>query len=192
MRFPDLGQFAYKLGETLAAEALLLGRTTYESFADAWAKQDGPFADQMNAMPKYVVSSTLTNPAWHNVTVLHGAVAELRRAAEGRVRGDLLVAGSRTLVTTLRRHDLVDEYHLMVFPIVLGSGMRLFDDIEVVTELEPVAVRSFGSVALLTTTPHAPRPRPTPVPPHSEAPPLEPSTPREHRPLAPTRTPCAR
>lgn len=155
-RFPDLGQFAYKLEETLAAAALLLGRTTYESFAGAWPQQDGPFADKMNAMPKYLVSSTLANPAWHNTTVLRGEMGEVAGSVarlKAEVRGDLLVAGSRTLVTALRRHDLVDEYRLMVFPIVLGSGMRLFDDIEVATELDLVAARSFGSVALLTYHP---------------------------------------
>lgn len=152
-RFPDLGQFTYKLEETLAAEALLLGRTTYESFAGAWPHQDGPFADKMNAMPKYVVSATLRDPAWHNTTVLHGAVEDSIPRLKAQLPGDLLVAGSHTLVTALRRHDLVDEYRLTVFPIVLGSGMRLFDDIEVATELELVDARSYGSVALLTYHP---------------------------------------
>lgn len=152
-RFPDLGQFAYKLEETLAAEALLLGRTTYRSFAGAWPDQEGDFADKMNAMPKYVVSSTLRDPAWDNTTILEGPVAESVARLKAEVQGVLLVAGSHTLVQALRAHDLVDEYRLMVLPIVLGSGMRVFEDSEDAAELELTAARSFGSVALLTYQP---------------------------------------
>jgi dihydrofolate reductase len=152
-RFPDLGQFAYKLEETQVAEALLLGHTTYRGFAGAWPKQEGDFADKMNAMPKYVVSSTLRDPAWHNTTVLQGPVEESVARLKAEVQGELLVAGSHTLVQALRAHDLVDEYRLMVFPIVLGSGMRVFEDSEDATELELTAARSFGSVALLTYQP---------------------------------------
>ena len=121
-------QNRYKLQETLDAEALVIGRRTYESFAGAWPDREGPFADKMNAMPKYVASTTLTDPEWTNTTVLQGdvpaAVAELR-GGEG---GPLLVAGSRTLVHTLMEHDLVDEYRLMIFPVTLGSGLRLFPE----------------------------------------------------------------
>jgi dihydrofolate reductase len=149
-RFPDWGQFQYKFDEVMAHEALLLGRTTYESFAGAWPGRDGEFADRMNAMPKYVVSSTLRGPAWNNTTVLQGALGESVTRLKNEVHGDLLVAGSHTLVTALRQHDLIDEYRLMVFPIVLGSGMRVFEDIEVATELELVGTHSYGSVVVLT------------------------------------------
>src|SRR5579859_7500763 len=116
----------FKLDEVLDAEALLLGRVTYQGFAKAWPTIEDPvgFADKMNAMPKYVVSSTLADAEadWNNSTVLRGdAVAELR-ALKSRVVGDLLVNGSASLVQLLVENGLVDEYRLMVFPIVLGSG----------------------------------------------------------------------
>ena len=124
----DPGQVRYKLDETLEAEALLLGRVTYEGFAAAWPERSGEFADKMNSMPKYVVSSTLDNLEWENSTLLEGDPAEsVARLKEGD-GGDILVAGSRTLVHTLYEHDLVDEYRLMVFPVILGSGRRLFPD----------------------------------------------------------------
>jgi dihydrofolate reductase len=106
------------------------GSTTsrYEGFAGAWPSRDGEFADKFNSMPKYVVSSTLTDPAWTNTTVLDGdapeAVARLRETFDG----DLVVHGSARLVQMLLEHDLVDELRLMVFPVVLGSGKRLFAD----------------------------------------------------------------
>jgi dihydrofolate reductase len=118
----------FKLTETREADALLLGRVTYEGFADAWPDREGEFADKFNTMPKYVVSSTLRDPAWTNTTVLDGDAAE----AVGRLRetfdGDLVVHGSAQLVQTLVEHDLVDELRMMVFPVVLGSGKRLFAD----------------------------------------------------------------
>jgi dihydrofolate reductase len=142
-RFPDVGQFQYKLEEVLAHEAHLLGRTTYESFAGAWPYREGEFADKINAMPKYVASTTLQNPEWNNTTVLQGdamaAVARLKKD----LKGDMLVAGSRTLVNSLKQHDLVDEYHLMVFPIILGSGMRLFDHAEDATTLTLIDTRPY-------------------------------------------------
>ena len=123
---PEQGE--YKLDEVLEAEALLLGRVTYEGFAEAWPPREGEFADKMNAMPKYVASATLTELGWNNSTLLEGdvpaAVAELKQS-DG---GPILVAGSATLAHTLIEHDLVDEYRLMVFPVVLGSGKRLFPD----------------------------------------------------------------
>ena len=116
----------FKLDEALDADALLLGRVTYEGFAAAWPSREGEFADKFNDMPKYVVSSTLESPEWKNSTVLRGdpveAVAELR----DRVEGDIVVHGSARLVQTLIEHDLVDELRLMVFPVVLGTGKRLF------------------------------------------------------------------
>ena len=121
-------QMQYKLDEVLEAESLLLGRVTYEGFADAWPPREGPFADKMNAMPKYVASRTLTELGWNNSTLLEGdvptAVAELKNA-DG---GPILLAGSATLAHTLIEHGLVDEFRLMVFPVVLGSGKRLFPD----------------------------------------------------------------
>ncbi len=120
----------FKLDELLDAEALLLGRVTYEGFAAAWPGRTDEvgFADKMNSMPKYVVSSTLRDPQWTNSTVLTGEVAESVAKLKQDLSGDLLVAGSRTLVGALAEHDLVDEYRLMVFPVVLGAGKRLFAD----------------------------------------------------------------
>jgi dihydrofolate reductase len=119
----------FKLDETRASEALLLGRVTYEGFADAWPSRDGEFADKLNSMPKYVVSSTLTQPGWANSTVLQGddlveAVSKLKQEADG----DVVVHGSAQLAQTLIEHDLVDELRLMIFPVVLGAGKRLFGD----------------------------------------------------------------
>ena len=118
----------FKLDETMGAEALLLGRRTYEGFAAAWPSREGEFADKFNSMPKYVVSSTLEEPEWNNSTVLGGdlpqAVAKLREEHEG----DIVVHGSAQLVQELIEHDLVDELRLMVYPVVLGTGKRLFGD----------------------------------------------------------------
>ena len=118
----------FKLDETMGSEALLLGRTTYEGFADAWPKRDGEFADKFNNMPKYVVSSTLTNPEWTNTTVLEGDVVDEVAKLKQEQEGDIVVHGSVQLAQTLLEHDLVDELRLMVFPVVLGSGKRLFGE----------------------------------------------------------------
>ena len=120
----------FKLDETLEAEALLLGRVTYEGFAAAWPGMEDPvgFADKMNGMPKYVVSSTLENPAWNNSTVLEGDAAEAVAKLKEEIDGVILVGGSAQLAQTLFDNDLVDEVRLMVFPVVLGSGKRLFGD----------------------------------------------------------------
>ena len=118
----------FKLQETLETEALLIGRVTYESFAGAWPSRDGEFADKFNSMPKYVVSSTLEDPEWNNTTVLNGdAVAEAARLKQD-VDGIVQVPGSLRLVQALIEADLVDELHLMVFPVVLGTGRRLFGE----------------------------------------------------------------
>jgi dihydrofolate reductase len=120
----------FKLDETLEAEAMLLGRVTYEAFAAAWPSRTDEvgFADKMNTMPKYVVSSTLKDLTWENSTRIEGDVAaEVARLKE-QVAGEILVAGSATLVKALVENDLVDELRLMVFPTVLGSGKRLFGD----------------------------------------------------------------
>jgi dihydrofolate reductase len=119
---------AFKLEETLAADALLIGRRTYESFAGAWPGREGPFAEKFNAMPKYLVSSTLTDPDWNNTSVISGdVVAEVRQLKE-RVDGEIQVPGSIRLVQELIENDLVDEIHLMTFPVILGTGRRLFGE----------------------------------------------------------------
>ena len=120
-------QEAYKLQEVLAAESLLLGRTTYEGFAAAWPTYDGVFADKMNAMPKHVVSSTLTDPVW-NSEVLTGPVVEAVSALKDGPGGPILVAGSAMLVHALIPAGLVDELRLMVFPVILGSGIRWYPE----------------------------------------------------------------
>jgi len=118
----------FKLDEAFASEALLLGRVTYEGFAEAWPSRDGEFADKFNNMPKYVVSSTLDEPEWNNSTVLKGDVVEEVRKLKEEQDGDIVVHGSARLVQTLIEHDLVDELRLMVYPVVLGSGKRLFGE----------------------------------------------------------------
>ena len=118
----------FKLDETMSAEALLLGRVTYEGFAEAWPSREGEFADKFNTMPKYVVSSTLEEPEWNNTTVLKGDVAEEVAKLKQEQEGDVVVHGSPRLVQTLVELDLVDELRLMVFPVVLGTGKRLFGE----------------------------------------------------------------
>ena len=120
----------FKLDETLEADALLLGRVTYEGFAAAWPSMEDPvgFADKMNSMPKYVVSSTLESPAWNNSTVLEGDVGEAVGKLKQEIDGVILVGGSAQLAQSLIELDLVDELRLMVFPVVLGSGKRLFGE----------------------------------------------------------------
>jgi dihydrofolate reductase len=118
----------FKLDEARASEALLLGRVTYESFAGAWPSREGEFADRFNSMPKYVVSSTLENPTWNNTTVLNGDAVEEAKRLKEELDGDIYVHGSRQLVQTLIENDLVDELRLMVFPVVLGTGQRVFGE----------------------------------------------------------------
>jgi dihydrofolate reductase len=121
----------FKYDELMASGAQLLGRVTYEGFAAAWPSMgEDKFGGKMNSMPKYVVSTTLTDEAadWENSTVIRGDLAEQISAVKEQVEGDILVAGSATLVRSLAQHDLVDEYRLMVFPIVLGTGKRLFGE----------------------------------------------------------------
>jgi dihydrofolate reductase len=122
----------FKFDELMAADAQLLGRVTYEGFAKAWPSMSGmgEFGEKMNAMPKYVVSSTLApvDASWSNSTVIGADLASEVSRLKEHVAGDILVAGSAQLVRGLARHELVDEYRLMVFPIVLGAGKRLFGD----------------------------------------------------------------
>jgi dihydrofolate reductase len=116
----------FKLDETMASDALLLGRRTYEGFAAAWPSLEGDFADRFNSMPKYVVSSTLQDPEWTNSTVLSGDLADEVKRVRDEHDGDVVVHGSAQLVQGLLENDLVDELRLMVFPVVLGDGKRLF------------------------------------------------------------------
>jgi dihydrofolate reductase len=118
----------FKDDELRDTEALLLGRVTYEGFAKAWPSRKGDFADKFNRMPKYVVSSTLKKADWNNSTVLKGNVVEDVSKLRQSLQGDIYVHGSRQLAQTLIENDLVDELHLMVFPVVLGSGKRLFGE----------------------------------------------------------------
>ena len=118
----------FKLDELMETEVQLLGRVTYERFAEAWPSREGEFADKLNSDPKYVVSSTLKDPEWQNTTVISGDVAEEIGKLKEQTDGVILVAGSGTLVRTLLENGLVDELRLMVFPTVLGRGKRLFPD----------------------------------------------------------------
>ena len=119
---------AFKLEETRNTAALLLGRRTYEGFAAAWPEREGEFADLFNGMPKYVVSSTLGEPEWNNTTVIAGDLPEAVGKLRESVDGDIVVHGSAQLAQALIEHDLVDELRLMVFPVVLGDGKRLFGE----------------------------------------------------------------
>ena len=118
----------FKTDETMDAEALLLGRKTYEGFAAAWPERDGEFADKFNEMPKYVISSTLEDPGWNNTIVLSGNVEKEIAKLGDELEGDVIVHGSCQLVQALIAADLVDELRLMVFPVVLGTGKKLFGD----------------------------------------------------------------
>src|SRR6185437_10680458 len=118
----------FKLDETLDAEVLLLGRVTYEGFAAAWPSRKDEFADKFNRMPKYVVSSTIDDARWDNSTVLKGDVVEEVSKLRQRLDGNIVVHGSAQLARLLLAHDLIDELRLMVFPVVLGSGKRLFGE----------------------------------------------------------------
>lgn len=144
---------AFKLDEVLEADSHLLGRVTYESFAGAWPQREGPMAEKINTMPKHVVSTTLTQDdlVWEGSHLVGGdlpaAIAELK-AAEG---GPILVAGSRTLVHSLFEDGLIDELRLMVFPVTVGSGFRVFPDS---TEKRPMALtgtREFASGVVVNT-----------------------------------------
>jgi dihydrofolate reductase len=144
----------FKLDETLASEALLLGRVTYQGFAQAWPSREGEFADKFNNMPKYVVSSTLDEPGWNNATVLkQDLVAEVSKLRQEH-DGDIVVHGSAQLVQALLEHDLVDELRLMVFPVVLGGGKRLFGETSDRKRLRLVGSRAVGDgVAILIYEP---------------------------------------
>ncbi len=140
----------FKLDELIAADAQLLGRVTYEGFAKAWpAMNDNPFGEKMNSMPKFVVSSTLENPTWDNTTVLRGDLAEEVGKIKEQFAGDILVAGSAQLVQGLIANDLVDELHLMVFPVVLGAGKRLFGDTDATKSMQLIETKPAGETLIL-------------------------------------------
>ena len=145
----------FKWDELFGSEALLLGRVTYQGFAAAWPNMDGDeFGKRMNNIPKYVVSSTLSDAEanWPNTTVVRGDAAAEVATLKNQTGGDLLVEGSAQLVHTLTQHGLVDEYRLMVFPIVLGSGKRVFPDgMPEAATLALKDVKSVGSGVLLLT-----------------------------------------
>jgi dihydrofolate reductase len=146
----------FKLDETAASEALLLGRKTYEGFAEAWPSREGEFADKFNNMPKYVVSSTLEDPDWTNTTVLRGDLDEEVARIKDEVEGDVVVHGSAQLAAALIEADLVDELRLMVFPVVLGAGKRLFGETSDKRPLRLADSKIVGDgVAILTYAPAA-------------------------------------
>ena len=145
----------FKLAELMASDAQLLGRVTYEGFAKAWPAMEGAneFGKKMNEMPKFVVSATLQSPEWRNTTVLRGSLSEEVATLKQRFEGDILVAGSAQLVQSLLAQELVDEFHLMVFPTVLGEGKRLFADGAGAVALNLIETRQTGAVAILTLRP---------------------------------------
>jgi dihydrofolate reductase len=135
----------FKLDETRNSAALLLGRKTYEGFAEAWPSREGEFADLFNNMPKYVVSSTLKDPEWTNTTVLDGDLVDSVSKLRDELDGDIVVHGSGQLVQALVEKGLVDELRLMVFPVVLGSGKRLFGETSDKQPLELAESRTVGA-----------------------------------------------
>jgi dihydrofolate reductase len=134
----------FKLDETMESEALLLGRVTFEGFAEAWPARTGEFADRFNSMPKYVVSSTLESPTWNNSTVIKGDVAKAVTELREQLDGNIVVHGSVQLVQYLLENDLVDELRLMVFPVVLGRGKGLFGETSDKKPLELVESKTVG------------------------------------------------
>jgi dihydrofolate reductase len=144
----------FKLDETMGSAALLLGRVTYEGFAEAWPSREGEFADKFNNMPKYVVSSTLEDPDWTNSTVVKGDLAQEVPRLREKHDGDIVVHGSARLVQELLERDLVDELRLMVYPVVLGRGKRLFDETSDKKDLRLVDSKLVGDgVAILVYRP---------------------------------------
>jgi dihydrofolate reductase len=138
------------LDEAQGAEAQLFGRRTYEFLAERWPSRDGALAHRLNSMPKYVVSSTLENPEWNNTMVLRGdVVKEVWKLKQG-LDGETIVAGSIQLVRTLLEHDLVDELRVLVYPVVLGAGERLFGETSDKKPVRLLSTRTVDDLALLT------------------------------------------
>jgi dihydrofolate reductase len=140
-----------ELDEALGAEALLLGRRSDEWFATRWLSRSGEWADRLNSLPKYVVSSTLEEPRWTRATVLRGDVADEVSKLKQELDGDIVVYASTQLVRTLMEHDLVDELRLTVYPVVLGAGERLFGETSDSRPLRLVSTQTVGDgLAFLT------------------------------------------
>ena len=148
----EWGKISY--AEALRTEALLLGRRSDEWFAARWASRPGEWADRLNSLPKYVVSSTLEDPKWTNATVLKGEVADEVSRLKREIDGDIVVYASYQLGRTLIEHDLVDELRLFVFPVVLGDGERLFGETSGSKPMRLIHARTVGdSLAFLTYQP---------------------------------------
>jgi dihydrofolate reductase len=130
--------------EALSAGALLLGRRSDEWFASRWASRTGAWADKLNSMPKYVVSSTLEQAAWSNSTLINGDVVSEISKLKGQITGEILVYGSYQLVHSLIEHDLVDELRLVIFPVVLGAGKRLFGETSDAKPMRLIGVSTIG------------------------------------------------
>jgi dihydrofolate reductase len=144
----------FTLDKTLDAEALLLGRRTYGFFAATWPSRGGELADRMNSLRKYVVSSTLEDPDWNNSTLLTGDVVDEVSKLKQELDGEIVVLGSPQLARTLIEHDLVDELRLMIYPVVLGAGARLFGETSDKKPVRLVDTRSVGDgIAILTYEP---------------------------------------
>jgi dihydrofolate reductase len=144
----------FTLDGALGAEALLLGRRSYGFFAATWPSRGGELADRMNALPKYVVSSTLQDPDWNNSTVLSGDVVTEVSRLKRELDGEIVVIGSPQLARTLIEHDLVDELRLMIYPVVLGAGARLFGETSEKKPMRLVDTRTVGDgIAILTYQP---------------------------------------
>jgi len=140
-----------ELEEALGAEALLLGRRSDEYFGPRWTGRSGEWADRLNGLPKYVVSSTLVNPEWSNSTVLKGEVVNEVSKLKQELDGEIVVYASRQLVHTLMEHDLVDELRLMVYPFVLGAGERLFGETSDKKSIRPLHARTVGDSLVYLT-----------------------------------------
>jgi dihydrofolate reductase len=140
----------FKFDELMAADVQLLGRRTYEGFAQAWPRMtDDDFGKKMNAMPKVVVSTTITEPEWNNTTVISGNLADEIAALKERYDGDVLLAGSAQLAQSLLELELVDELRLMVFPVVLGAGKKLFAEEGPQASFTLVDARQAGDCSIL-------------------------------------------
>ena len=142
------------LNEAMAAEALLLGRRSYEFFAGRWPSRSGELADRLNTLPKYVVSSTLEDPDWNNTTVLKGDAVDEVSKLKQELTGEIVVYASFQLLPTLLEHDLVDELRLMIYPVVLGAGERLFRETSDKRPMRLVDIRAVADdLAYLTYAP---------------------------------------
>lgn len=152
-RGPDGEKF--KFDELMAAGALLLGRITYEGFARAWPTMQGTgaFGEKMNSIPKYVASATLESAEWNNSTVIGADLANEVAELKTRVEGDILINGSGQLVRSLMEHDLIDEYRLQLFPIVVGAGKRLFGESSKPSSLRLADTVKAGDTLILTYLP---------------------------------------